>query len=80
LIKKLHKIGVGSYFLLDFKKAAVKNFCKIPLIKKMPSALNPLGKKFKAPSFWLLLKPLRAIVSNITSLEGPRKQTVANGI
>ncbi len=35
----------------------------------MPFALKPPGKKFKAPSFWLLLKPLRAIVSNVPSLK-----------
>lgn len=35
----------------------------------MPHTLNPLDKKFKkAPSFWLLLKPLRAILNSITLL------------
>jgi len=35
----------------------------------MPYTFNPLDKKFKkAPSFWLLLKPLRAILKNITLL------------
>ena len=35
----------------------------------MPYTLNPLDKKIKkAPSFWLLLKPLREILSRITLL------------
>jgi hypothetical protein len=35
----------------------------------MSYTLSPLDKKFKkAPSFWLLLKPLRAILSSITLL------------
>jgi len=35
----------------------------------MPYTLNPLDKKFVAPSFWLLLAPLRAILSSITFLK-----------
>lgn len=35
----------------------------------MPYMLNPLDKKFIAPSFWLLLEPLRAILSSITYLK-----------
>src|SRR4030065_1977087 len=35
----------------------------------MPYTFNPLDKKFKkVPSFWLLLKPLRAILKSITLL------------
>jgi hypothetical protein len=35
----------------------------------MPYTLNPLDKIFKAPSFWLLLEPLRVILSSITYLK-----------
>lgn len=35
----------------------------------MPYTLSPLDKKFVAPSFWLLLKPLRVILRSITSLK-----------
>lgn len=35
----------------------------------MPYTLNPLDKKFIAPSFWLLLAPLRAILRSITFLK-----------
>ena len=35
----------------------------------MPYTLNPLDKKFIAPSFWLLLAPLRMLLSSITYLK-----------
>lgn len=35
----------------------------------MPYTLNPPDKKFIAPSFWLLLTPLRAILRSITFLK-----------